>query len=30
MLHWRITTLVVAALAVIGALLGELDGFIWS
>jgi hypothetical protein len=30
MLHWRIKTLIVSALVVLGAFLGELDGFIWS
>jgi|SoiMetStandDraft_5_1073268.scaffolds.fasta_scaffold4233550_1 hypothetical protein len=30
MLHWRITTLAVVALTVLGAFLGELDGFIWG
>lgn len=30
MLHWRITTLVITGLVVLGAFLGELDGFIWS
>lgn len=30
MLHWRITSLVITGLVVLGAFLGELDGFIWS
>lgn len=30
MLHWRISTFVLAGLVVLGAILGELDGFIWS
>ena len=30
MLHWRITTLAIAALTILGAILGELDGFIWG
>jgi hypothetical protein len=30
MLHWRIKTFIVTGLVVLGAFLGELDGFIWS
>lgn len=30
MLHWKVKSFVLAALVVLSAFLGELDGFIWS